>query len=85
MLRTCRQDHLSVCVGVGLSDCLESVLWQTADCIWMSFGMVSVVVRGMGMVDGVHMPQVEGAVLGFGVPVHPISLNDVFLYATSKL
>ena len=33
----------------------------------------------------IHVPQAEGAVLGFGVPIHAISLNGVYMYATSKL
>ena len=32
--------------------CPQSVLWKTADWIWMPFGMVSGVGRGMGVLDG---------------------------------
>jgi len=48
----------------------------------MPFGMVSGIGQVMGVLDGVHMSQAEGA--GFGVPVHPINWNGVFLYATSN-
>ena len=64
--------HLSVCMCVSV--CVESALWQNG---W---------VRGICLVDGVHMPQ-ERAVLGIQHPHSPIRLNSVFLYArisTSK-
>jgi len=52
--------------------------------IELSLREVSGVCHGIGVVDGVHMPQAEGAVLGFGIPIHLINLNGVFLYPTSK-
>jgi len=36
---------------------------KTADWIWMPFGVVSRVSRGMGALDGVHIPPGMG---GFG-------------------
>jgi len=36
-----------------------------ADLIQMPFGMVSVVGRGMDVLDGVHVPQREWVVSGF--------------------
>jgi len=45
---------------------------------------MSEVGHGMGVVDGVHVPQAEGAVLGVWCPYSSISVNGAFLYATSK-
>jgi len=58
--------HLSSIPSVGLSVC-QSV-WKvycgkTADWIWMPFGVMSGVGQGMGVLDGVLMPQGEGEVL----------------------
>jgi len=39
---------------------------------------VSGVGHGMGVVDRVYVPQAEGVVWGFGVPIHPINLIGVF-------
>jgi len=57
---------------------------KTADLIWISFGVVSGVGRGIGILDGVHMPQGEGEVWGFD----RIGLNGVLkcifkLYCTA--
>ena len=51
----------------GLSVCPEGVLWQTADWIWMPFGVMSGVGRGMSVLDGAG----DGAILGvnLGVPL----------------
>jgi len=38
---------------------------KTADSIRMPFGMVSEVGRGMGVLDGVHVPQGRGGFMGF--------------------
>jgi len=54
--------------------------------IELSLGEVSGIGHGMGAIDGSsHSPsgRIE-RFWGFGVPIHPISLNGVFLYATSK-
>jgi len=51
----------------------------------MTFGMVSGVGGGMCVIDGVHCLKRKGRFWGFGVPIHPIGLNGVLLYATSKL
>jgi len=40
----------------------------------MPFGVVSVVGRGMGVLDGVEIVEEEGAVLGLNVG-HPIVIN----------
>jgi len=78
MFRTCRLAHLSVCVCVCV--CVHLSVGQsvrkvycgkTVDWICMPFGMVSGVGHGMGVVDGVHVPQVEGAVLGVWHPHSP--------------
>jgi len=45
MLRTCRLDHLSVCLSVCLS-VLKVYCGKTADWIRMPFGMVSGIGRG---------------------------------------
>jgi len=43
-----------------------------------------VVGHGMGVVDGVHVPKWKGWFWGFNKLIHPISLNGMFLYSTSK-
>jgi len=42
----------SVSRSVGLSVGPKSVLWQKSEQIWMLFGVVSGVSRGMGVLDG---------------------------------
>jgi len=47
--------------------CVRKVYWgKTADWIWMPFGVVSGVGRGIGVLDGGHVPQGEGKVSGGG-------------------
>ena len=53
--QSCCLAHLSVCLSVGqsVSRSVQWVnCWKTADWIWMSFGVVSGVGRGMGVLDG---------------------------------
>ena len=65
----CRPGH-----SVGLS--VQSVsCGKTADRIWMPFGVVSGVDRGMGVLDEVNIWQREVDVLGV---LSSIGLNDVF-------
>jgi len=48
-------EHSSVCPSVGRSVCLsvcKVYCGKTADWIWMPFGMVSGVGRGMGVLNG---------------------------------
>ena len=47
ILRTCRLDHLCVCVCVRKVYC-----GKTADWLWMPFGVMSGVGFGMGVLDG---------------------------------
>jgi len=77
-MEVCRQSHLPVCQSVGLLVCLESVLWQKAQWIWMPFGVVSGVGPGIGVLDGVEIVEGEGAVLGVNVG-HPIVINGDFV------
>jgi len=49
---------------------------KMADWIRIPLGMMSGVGRGMGVSDGVHMPQGEWEVLGVCIP---IGLTGVFL------
>ena len=42
---------------------------KTADWIWMLFGVASGVGRGMGVLDGVHLPQGEGRFWGVLTPI----------------
>jgi len=62
-------------VGTLLRSCAEV---RTA--IELSFGMVSGVGPGIDVLDGVHVPQGEGAVSGMvsGIfrHLHPIRLNE---------
>ena len=60
-----------------LSVCQESVLWQTADWILIPFGVVSVVDRGTGVLDGVVIVEEEGAVLAVNLG-RPILTNGDF-------
>ena len=57
---------------------------EVSAAIELSLREVIGVGHGVGVVDGVHVPQAEGAVSGVWRHNSPISLNDVFLYATSK-
>ena len=60
MLGIIRLNHLSV----GLSVCPQSILWQMADWIWMSFGVVSGVGRGIGVLGGVVIVEGKGQFWG---------------------
>jgi len=46
-----------------------SELWKTADYISVPFGVVNGVGRGMGVLDGVHIPKGEGEVSGLFSPL----------------
>jgi len=61
----------SVCVLVQKVYC-----GKMADWIWIPFRVVSGVSRGMGVLDGVHVPQRERG--GFGGRFVPIGLNGIF-------
>jgi len=65
-------------VCVGLSVCLESVLWQKVDWIRMPFVVVSGVSQGMGVLDGVVIIKGEGAVLEENMG-HPTVTNRDFV------
>jgi len=75
--QTCCLSHLSV----GLS-----IQWvnggKTADWIWMLFGVVSGVGRGMGVLDGVEIVEGEGTVLGVNVG-HSIATNGELWHSYS--
>jgi len=72
-----------VCLPVGVY-VRKVYCGKTGDWMRMPFGMVSGVGHGMGVKDGSpRAPSGRGG-LGVGVPIHPISLNGVFLYAASK-
>ena len=73
LVQTCRQSHLSV----GLSGLRRVYCGKTADWIWMPFGMVSGVSRGMGVLDRAEIVEGEGAVLGVNIE-HPIVTNGDF-------
>ena len=64
----------SGCLSVGRS-VRRVYCGKTADWIWMSFRVVIGVGRGMGVLDGVYIPQGEGEVSGFFAS---ISMNGVF-------
>ena len=51
----------------------------------MQFGMMSGVGRGMGVLNagGDRRRGIKGQYWKFGIPFQTISLNSVFLYATS--
>jgi len=51
---------------------------KTADCIWMPFGVVSGVGRGMGVLYGVDIVKWEGTVSEVNVG-HPIVTNGDFV------
>jgi len=69
--------HLSVCRLVGQSVWLDGVYCaKTAHWIWMAFGVMSGVDRGMGVVDGSGDRRREGAVLCINVG-HPIVTSGV--------
>jgi len=48
---------------------------KVADWIWMPFEVVSGDDPGIGVLDGVHMPQEEGEVLGVFLPS---GVNGIF-------
>ena len=54
----------SICQFVCLCVCPESVLWQKVEHTQMSFGVVSVVGRGMGVLDGVVIIERKGQFWG---------------------
>ena len=57
---------------------------KTADWIRIPFGVMSGAGRGMGVFDGVHVPQGEGVVLGVYRPLDGVFLNiNVCLLYTS--
>jgi len=62
--------YRSVCLSVCLSEC-KVYCSKTAKWIWMPFGMVSGVGRGMGVLGGVVIIENEGVVLrvNFGRPI----------------
>jgi len=65
-MTSCRLSHLSV--GVYVYQSVRKVYCgKTADLIRMTFGLVSGVGRGMGVLDGVVIVEREGAVLGVNV------------------
>jgi len=55
--------HVTVCVSSVCWSVWKMYCGKTADWNWMSFLMVSVVGRGMGVLDRVHVPEGEGVVL----------------------
>jgi len=57
-------------MGLLLHSCAE-----VHAAIELSFGVVSGVGQGIHALDGVHVPQKEGAVLGFFGIYTPIGLN----------
>jgi len=81
MLRTCRLAHLSVSVSIGRSVCQSDrkvYCGKTAEWNRMPFGMVSVVGRGMSVLDGVVIVKEEGAGLGVNLG-RPIVTNGEFV------
>jgi len=53
---------------------------KTADWIWVSFGVVSGVGRGTGVLDRVEIVEGEKAAsLGEGINVHPLATNRDFV------
>ena len=56
----------SVGQSVGRSVCPESVLWKTAEWIYVPFGVVHGVGRGTRVLDGVVIVEGTGVVLGRG-------------------
>ena len=69
MLRTCRLAHLSVCQSAWKVYCGKMDDW-----IWMPFGMVSGVGRGMGVLDAGGNRQRGRGVLGVNLG-RPIVTN----------
>ena len=71
---TCLSPRPSVSLSVSLS-----VQWvncgRMADWIWVPFGLVSGLGRGMGVLDGVHIWKREREFLGIALPV---DLNGIF-------
>jgi len=80
LVQTCRQPHVSVCLSVcqSVNRSVRKVYCsKTADWIWMPFGVVSGVGRGMGVLDGGGDRQREGEVLGINA-IHPSVTNGDF-------
>ena len=69
LVQTCRQSRPSVCRSVQRVYC-----GKTADWIWMPFGVVSVVSRGLSILDEVEIAEGEGAVLVVNV-WHPVVIS----------
>jgi len=59
----CLPAGLPACLPACLPVCLEGVLWQNAEWMWVPFGVVSGVDRGMGVLDGVVIIKGESALL----------------------
>jgi len=57
---------------VGQSVDLVGELWKTANCIWMPFGVVSGVGRGMGVLNGWRSSKGNGQFweLMSGIPLY---------------
>jgi len=58
--------------------------------IELSFGMVSGVISGVHVLDGVHMPQEEGWILGSFASIHPMVwmayfVTEMYLMRTRKV
>jgi len=49
---------------------------KTADFLWMQFGVMSGVGRGMGVLDGVEIAEEEEAVLGVNVGCPIVTTGD---------
>jgi len=65
---------LSVCLSVCLFVCPESVLLHMAEWIRVPFAVMSVVGRGMGVLDGDSYRRREGTVLRVNLG-RPIVIN----------
>ena len=81
MLWTCRLNHLSICLCV----CVRKVYCgKTAERIWMPFGVVRGLGRGMGVLDGVVIIEGEGAVLGMNLGRPIVTNGDLWLIVVRK-
>jgi len=75
-----RSPSVSLCVHVYVSVCqsVQKVYCdKMAEWIWMPFGMVSVVGRGMCVLDGVVFVEGEGSVLGVNLGRSIVTNGDV--------